>query len=150
MPITIRRMKIDDLLPVYRLGLECFDTHTIPCHIWTIQEVAFHFEFENDHCFVANDNNELIGFSIGARCYDNLDDTGYIEWTAVRKEYRNKGVGIKLFLKTAKSIASKGANRIIVDTTQSNKEADTMAERFGLQKITTINVWLMDVNKKYI
>lgn len=142
--ILIRQMQVEDLPQVYKLGLFCFDIWEVPYQAWTVREVAYHFEAEKDHCFVAVFNDKVVGFSLGAETYDVMLDTGQIEWTAVHPDYHGQNLGSRLFETNCNSMIKKGKRRIVTDVTQTNDAARRMVERAGFQIVATVNFWIKE------
>lgn len=144
MAIKIRSMMVDDLPQVYKLGLTTFDVWEVPYQAWTVREVAYHFEAEADHCFVAEDDGKVVGFSLGAETYDIMTDTGQIEWTAVHPDYHGQGIGSRLFQTNCNSLFKKGKRRVVTDVTQKNDEANRMVEQSGFHIVATVNLWIRE------
>jgi ribosomal protein S18 acetylase RimI-like enzyme len=128
---TIRRMELDDLPAVYRLGLRCWDVLDKPYNYWSIREVAEHLETEPDLSFVAIADDVVVGFVLGADTYEILGDTGHLEWVAVAPEQRGDGLGVRLIETFVEVLRSRGRREVVADVSSTNETSRAVFERAG-------------------
>jgi ribosomal protein S18 acetylase RimI-like enzyme len=131
---TIRRMELDDLPAVYRLGLRCWDVLDKPYNYWSIREVAEHLETEPELSFVAVDDGSVVGFVLGAESYEILDDTGHLEWVAVAPEHRGDGLGGGLIEAFVEALRLRGRTEVVADVSSKNDTSRTVFERAGFHE----------------
>ena len=108
---TIRPMQVEDLPAVYRLGLECDHVLDKPYNYWTVREVAEHLETEPGLCFVADGEDQIVGFVLGAESYEVLEDTGHLEWVAVAPSARGRGIATDLIAVIVEELRRRGRPR---------------------------------------
>jgi ribosomal protein S18 acetylase RimI-like enzyme len=132
--VTIRRMELEDLPAVYRLGLRCWNVLDKPYNYWSIREVADHFETEPDLSFVAVDNGSVVGFVLGAESYEILEDTGHLEWVAVAPEHRGGGLGGRLIEAFVDALHSRGRREVVADISSKNDASRALFRRAGFDE----------------
>ena len=81
----------------------------------------------NKFSFVAKDDDKLVGFITGFSYYSEVT----INNVVVRKEYRGKGIGIKLIRKVEKYFEGKGFNNINLVT--NDFQAPKFYEKCGFE-----------------
>lgn len=146
MEILIRNMLADDVKAVYELGCSCFKLNETPYQYWTIGEIHQHLQSDPDHCFVALDQDKIVGFSLGSGEFGHDKDTGFIEWTAVHADYHSTGLGSKLFTTNLISLISKRKRQVLTDILASNDKAQKMVEKLGFKIQTTLDWWVKPID----
>jgi ribosomal protein S18 acetylase RimI-like enzyme len=131
---TIRRMELEDLPAVYRLGLRCWDVLDKPYNYWSIREVAEHLETEPELSFVAVEDSVVVGFVLGADSYEILEDTGHLEWVAVAPENRGDGLGGRLIETFVEVLRSRGRREVVADVSSKNEASHAVFERAGFHE----------------
>ena len=65
--LRIRPMEVDDLAPVFHLGEKLFTANTVPnlYRTWDEFEVVGLFQSDSEYCFVAEIDDDLVGFILG-------------------------------------------------------------------------------------
>lgn len=139
--IVIRTMRRDDVQSVFELGHDCFDQNRPINRFWTIDVPQLAVVTDPDHCFVAVDNDRIVGFSIGAGQFGSDSSLGFIRWTAVHSEYRSGGLGRRLFAANVRSMITKQKAWIITDIETSNTASEKMVQRLGFRVDFTMNYW---------
>jgi ribosomal protein S18 acetylase RimI-like enzyme len=124
-------MELEDLPAVYRLGLRCWDVLDKPYNYWSIREVADHIETEPDLSFVAVDEGKVVGFVLGAKSYEILQDTGHLEWVAVAPEHRGDGLGGRLIEAFVGALRSHGPSDVVADVSSVNDASQALFRRAG-------------------
>jgi len=131
---TIRRMELDDLPAVYRLGRRCWDVLDKPYNYWSIREVAEHLETEPELSFVAVEEDVIVGFVLGADSYEALEDTGHVEWVAVAPENRGDGLGGRLIEAFVDVLRARGRREVVADVSSKNESSRAVFERAGFHE----------------
>jgi ribosomal protein S18 acetylase RimI-like enzyme len=89
---------------------------------------------------VARNGDALVGYCVSR--FDN--GTIYLDWYATDPEARGRGrgIGISLLAALAETLPSRRAHKIWCDSRTDNKESNSVLERFGFRRITTlVNHW---------
>jgi ribosomal protein S18 acetylase RimI-like enzyme len=131
---SIRRMELEDLPAVYRLGLRCWDVLDKPYNYWSIREVAEHLETEPGLSFVAVEDGAVIGFVLGADSYEILTDTAHLEWVAVTPEQRGDGLGTRLIAEFVEAVRALGRKEVVADVSSKNSTSRAVFERAGFHE----------------
>lgn len=94
----IRKMKIEDLSDVWKLGVAELDLDKRLYHkYWDQEELFKSFTREPEYCLVAEEEGKIIGFGIGHRRFSQwTENIAKIEWVAIHRKHRRKGIGIQL------------------------------------------------------
>lgn len=80
------------------------------------------------------DKTKIVGYV----SYGFNKDRGWIRGIAVKKSYRNKGIGEKLYERAIREILKKKIKKIVVRTWSSNTPAIKLIEKIGFVKTRTI------------
>lgn len=124
--MQIRKMLIDDYKEVYALWISCVGMGLN--NIDDSQEGINQFLKRNpDTCFVAIDNNIIIGVII----VGNDGRRGYIYHTAVNPKYRNQGIGTKLVDIALQALKNEGINKVALVVFDRNSTGNAFWERSG-------------------
>lgn len=134
MSITIRPMNVDDFAQVYKLGLRCYNVLDKPYNYWSIREVANHLEAYPHLCYVAEDNGQVVGFALGEKSYQILENAGHIEWVAVAPEYRRQGLATRLMETLVQVYRELGKKQVVGDISSDNPASRSMARKMGFRE----------------
>jgi ribosomal protein S18 acetylase RimI-like enzyme len=139
----IRKMKIEDLSDVWKLGVAELGLDKRLYHkYWDQGELFKSFTREPEYCLVAEEEGKIIGFSIGHRQFSQwAENIAKIEWVAIHRKHRRKGIGTQLCIQLIKELKKTGAKKIVVDVESTNEASMKMLEKFSFQKIFSVN-WL--------
>jgi len=129
--VTIRSMKVEEFGQVYNLGLASYDVLDKPYNWWSIGEVANHLENYPDLCYVAVDGDRVVGFALGARDFELIEDTGHLEWVAVDSEYRGQGIASRLMTAALARYKELGKRQVVSDIASDNPASQGMARKLG-------------------
>jgi len=144
--VKIRNMSIEDVPLVFKIGVNEFDMTKIYHQYWNLTELATHFENEKDLCIVAQLDERVVGFALGRERYSRWkDNVGYLEWVAVAKEYRNKGIGSALCDEMIKRFKKLGVEKILADVETSQSFSKNLLNRFSFKKIFCVNWYAKEI-----
>jgi ribosomal protein S18 acetylase RimI-like enzyme len=137
-PITIRRMTIDDIAPVFHLGEKLFTLEFSPnlYRTWDEYEVITNFQGDQEFCFVAEDADEIVGFLMGTIIAKRRSSWryGYLIWLGVAPSHQSEGVASRLFLHFRNIMVKNGVRMLLVDTEADNHSALQFFEKMGFEK----------------
>ncbi len=94
-------------------------------------------EYLNWIGFVAEDDNQLIGFIFGRikeKAHKVIDKEGYVEEFFVTERMRGNGIGTKLFDKIIEEFKSKGCKSLGTDAYASNTKALEYYKKLGFNE----------------
>lgn len=124
--MQIRKMTINDYDDVYALWMSC--TGMGLNNLDDSRDGIDRFLKRNpETCFVASDNNEIIGVIIAG----NDGRRGYIYHTAVHSEYRKRGVGSSLTDAALSALKEQGINKAALVVFNKNTAGNDFWERIG-------------------
>lgn len=133
MNFIIRKLKEEDVEQVYKLGILKNEFTTDNGSFWTKEQLSNWCKNKDDVTLVAEQNNEIIGFSL----YANHIPTKKVTWENiyVKNNYRNIGVGSALIEEGLKNVKDKGGKYIMccVNSDNQNKFVKYL-EKFGFKK----------------
>lgn len=90
------------------------------------------FRHFNDTSFVAEEDGELVGFLIGFISQSYVDEA-YIHFVGIHPDYREKGIGRKLYLAFFEKVEKKGCKTVHSVTSPVNKGSINFHTRMGFQ-----------------
>lgn len=136
--ITIRRMTIDDIAPVFHLGEKLFTLDVSPnlYRTWDEYEVITNYQNDQGFCFVAEDADEIAGFLMGTIIIKRHSSWryGYLIWLGVSPSYQSKGVATRLFQHFRNLMIKNGVRMLLVDTEADNDSALRFFGKMGFEK----------------
>jgi ribosomal protein S18 acetylase RimI-like enzyme len=128
--ITIRRMEIDDISPVYHLGERLFtsDKYTILYRTWDPFEVTDAFTSDPDFCLVAEEeeSGRIAGFILATTIEKEgtaWKKYGYVSWIGVDGNFQRLNLGHRLYRRLEERLKKEGVRMVIADTDADNKRA---------------------------
>jgi len=124
----IRRVKEDDFLKIAEIAPKCPPMVTERNSIYHI----FTKFFKNTSFVVETTEVEIIGFLLGFRSQENLQDA-YIHLLCVSPEWRKKGLAKALIWKFLDIVRIKGCNRIYLIAKPENLTAIEFYKRLGFK-----------------
>lgn len=140
--IDIIPMQLSHLDGVLSLGYRAYDVDAMPYTSWSLSTVAVHWDAQPEACWVAVDDEGLIGFVLGSLSYDEREDWGYLEWIALDERARGKGVASELVERCCAALFAAGASRIITDVESSNKASAALMRRGGFTEGVTVTLFV--------
>lgn len=124
--MEIRKMEISDYKSVYNLWLFCKGMGLNDVDD-SEKGISRFLEKNPETCFVAVDNNEIIGVILCG----NDGRRGYIYHTAVKPTERNKGIGTKLVDMAMKAFESIGITKVALVVFEKNETGNAFWEKTG-------------------
>lgn len=122
----IRRMNIEDYEKVYDLWI-----HTAGMGLNTTDDskegIARYLIRNPNTCFVAEENGEIIGVIMSG--HDGR--RGFIYHTAVKAEYRRKGIGKKLVDSALAALEREGIHKVALVAFEKNISGNAFWEKIG-------------------
>ncbi len=143
--IQIRQMTIDDIPEVYKLGKSAFidEKGTNRSYVygyWSLSQIAKIAEEYLDLAYVAVDQGKIIGLILGHPSYEHITEVGYLEWLAVDKNYRRKGIAQDLIKKNMPAFKKRGLKRLVTDVKGKNLESSSLfKDKFGFRIKESVN-----------
>ncbi|XP_045163587.2 uncharacterized protein LOC123527917 [Mercenaria mercenaria] len=90
------------------------------------------------HCFVAEDEDNLIGYALYYFCYSTwVGVKTYLEDLYVKSAYRNKGIGTKLFRSVARAAVERKCTRLDWTVLGWNKTSIDFYKKTGAVNLTS-------------
>lgn len=147
-------MEFEDLKAVFELGESLFTAENWPIlyRHWDEYEIMERFISDGDYCIVAEDDNRIVGFVIGAiiRKRKSRWKYGYIIWMGVHEKYQKKGVGKKLFSKILSRFKEEDVNILMAGTSPDNKKALGFFDKNGFKQREKHLYLFKNISKKKI
>ncbi len=91
--------------------------------------------FKKGILLVAETNDDIIGYSLG---YMENKSEGHIVSIAVKKAYRNKGIGTILMTNIENELKSRGANLVKLEVSVDNYNARRLYEKLGYKNVKVL------------
>jgi ribosomal protein S18 acetylase RimI-like enzyme len=147
MDVIIRKATLDDLSTIQELNLMLFKKEyekydkTLDLNWTEGKEGTGYFKKritdENSCALVAIVDGEIVGYRVGAiskpESYRILSSYAEAENMFVLSEFRNKGIGTKLFNEFVKWCKEKGVKRVKLVVSSENKKALGFDRKLGFQ-----------------
>ncbi|GHF40780.1 MULTISPECIES: GNAT family N-acetyltransferase [Streptomyces] len=139
--VDIVPMQLSHLEGVLNLGHRAYDVNAMPYTSWSLSTVAAHWDAQPEACWVAVDDEGLLGFVLGSLSYDEREDWGYLEWIALDERARGKGIASTLVERCCTALFTAGASRIITDVEAGNQASASMMRRNGFTEGVTVTLF---------
>lgn len=117
----MRNYKEKDFSALYEIEKNSFSD------FWSEKGMKEDLAFSKSHYFVAEENGEIIGFGGFILPFDEAE----ILKIAVKKEWRNKGVGKMLLTAMLSDAKMLGADKMFLEVRKSNESARALYEKNG-------------------
>ncbi|MEU8760190.1 GNAT family N-acetyltransferase [Streptomyces sp. NPDC048659] len=140
--VEIVPLELVHLHAVLDLGHRVYDVKSMPYTSWSLSSVAAHWDAQPDACWVARDEEGLLGFVLGSLSYDEREDWGYLEWIALEERARGRGVASALVEHCCDALFAAGASRIITDVESSNEASAAMMRRNGFTEGVSVTLFV--------
>ena len=127
--MNIRRMTIDDYEKVYALWLSCAGMGLNDLDD-SKEGIAKYLERNPDTCFVAEENEEIIGVILAG----NDGRRGYIYHTAVHPSHRNQLIGRSLVESVLNAFRSIGIHKAALVVFERNESGNAFWEKMGFTR----------------
>lgn len=103
------------------------------------------FKHFKSTCFIAEDNQQILGFLIGFISQTYLEQ-GYIHFSGIHPEHRRSGIGRQLYDKFFETIKEKGCKTVHLVTSPTNKNSIAYHTKMGFEMekndISKDGVWV--------
>ena len=133
--VVIREMEIDDLAAVFHLGEQLFTAEAVPnlYRTWDEYEIVQLFQSDSEYCLVAEADDRIVGFALGATLEKARSawKYGLLTWLGVAPDVQQYGVGDKLFHHFKDLVERDGVRIILVDTEADNIPALKFFRKHG-------------------
>jgi ribosomal protein S18 acetylase RimI-like enzyme len=124
---TIRPLELDDLPAVFHLGESLFTSRLTPnaYRIWDEYEVVDFFHGSSGFCFVAEMDEEVVGFLLGTTIEKSHSswNYGYLTWIGVAEAVKKTGIGKSLVRRFISACEKEGVRMLLIDTEAENEDA---------------------------
>lgn len=135
--IVVREMEIDDLAEVFHLGEKLFQAQKVPnlYRTWDEYEVVELFQSDSEFCFVAEVDDQIIGFLLGTTIEKSHSawKYGQLVWLGVEPDFQRHGVAERLFNHLRDRMIKSGVRILLVDTEADNIPALTFFRKMGFR-----------------
>jgi ribosomal protein S18 acetylase RimI-like enzyme len=125
--LRIRLLDVDDLAPVFHLGEKLFTAHTVPnlYRTWDEFEVVGLFQSDSEYCFVAEIDEQLVGFVLGTVITKARSawKYGHLIWMGVDPAFTRQGIAERLANHFLEIMLEAGVRMLIVDSEADNLPA---------------------------
>ncbi len=132
---VVRSLSIDDVAAVYHLGVELFRAGDFPSlyRTWDEFEVVAFFDSDWDTCFVAEIDEEVVGFVLGTVLEKRRSawSYGWVVWLGVDPAHGREGIASKLLERVTEEFVELGCRILLADTDPANEKAVRFFERNG-------------------
>lgn len=132
----------EHLRQVLDLGYRVFDTTTKPYTSWSLTTVAEHLDTRDSSCWVALEDDTVVGFVLGSMEFELREDWAYLEWIAVDPSMQGRGVARRLVDVCCEKLFEAGASRVVTDVEGSNTASATLMKRSGFAPAVTVTLFV--------
>jgi len=133
--VDIREMELEDIPAVYALGESVFTADKWPSlyRTWDEYEPVTLFTSDGEFCFVAEQDERVVGFALGSLIDKRKSawSYGYLTWLAVDPSLKRSGIASQLMDTITEAFLKAGARMLIVDTDAANTPAIHFFRRHG-------------------
>jgi ribosomal protein S18 acetylase RimI-like enzyme len=136
--IQIREMELDDLAAVFHMGEKLFTAKEAPnlYRTWDEYELIELFYGDSDLCFVAEEDEKVVGFALGTTIEKERSawKYGHLVWLGILPEYQRSGLGERIFNHFKEVMTRRGVRMLVVDTEADNLQALRFFRKMGFGK----------------
>ncbi|MBU6410503.1 MAG: GNAT family N-acetyltransferase [Verrucomicrobia bacterium] len=133
--IEIRRMELNDLPGVFKLGQRLFKAEKLPTlyRCWDEHEILELFRSDEETCLVAEDDGRIVGFALGCMMEKPRSAWryGWLEWMGVAPRYTRRGIARRFLNQLTQRFIDNNARIMLVDTDEDNAEALAFFRKTG-------------------
>lgn len=132
--MNIREMKIEDIPEVIKAGSDesYFITTPDSGGFWTNKQLSNSIKSKSDVLLVAEENDEIIGFTIALLHNPTMKATLENIW--VNQKYRRKGIGEQLAKKRLEKLKENGCIYVCALIKEDNTPTINLLEKMGFNK----------------
>jgi RimJ/RimL family protein N-acetyltransferase len=140
--VEIMPLEVEHLRQVLDLGFSVFDVTTKPYTSWSLTTVAEHLDTRDSSCWVALDEQRVVGFVLGSMEFELRDDWAYLEWIAVDPAQQGQGIARRLVDTCCEKLFASGASRVVTDVESSNTASATLMGHSGFTAEVTVTLFV--------
>lgn len=133
--VKIRLMEIDDLAEVFHLGERLFEADRFPntYRTWDQFEIIELFHGDSEFCLVAEQDDCLVGFALGATLTKSHSawKYGHLIWLGVDPDFQRQNVAERLFSRFRDIMLRNNVRMLLVDTEAENLPALRFFRKMG-------------------
>jgi ribosomal protein S18 acetylase RimI-like enzyme len=133
--LEIREMELEDIAPVFRLGLRLFTADRWPTlyRTWDESEVLNLYATSAETCLVADLGERRAGFALGTVLEKRSGPWtyGYLAWLGVDPSIGRRGIGGRLLERLQRVFIDQGVRMLMVDTEADNEPALRLFRKHG-------------------
>jgi len=144
MGLIIRKYTDSDFFDICKLENKIFKNDSYS--VFFLRQAG---EILRDTFFVAQKNNELIGYALGALDQGN-PTKGWILSMGVTEEFRRKKIGEKLLDVLIKALKKKKVKEIFLSVSPENTQAISLYKKHGFQLISERKAYFGPNEDRYI
>ncbi|SDP82082.1 Acetyltransferase (GNAT) family protein [Actinopolyspora xinjiangensis] len=137
----VRPIKNSDVPEILELGEELFDTSVFPYSMWSLSAIAKHLDQQPEACHVAEAGTLKVGFVLASMPFFDRKDWGYVEWIALRPDFRGRALATELGDASLRALYRAGATRVVADIDSSNRVSKLLARSMGFTELTTVTLF---------
>ena len=141
--INIRKAVINDLVKIKKIDALAFKNDSYP--IFVLRQ---YFDISGDYLLVAEENNEIIGYTIG-----NLiakTSQGWILSLGVHPKSRGKKIGGSLTKKLLTLLEKNNSKEVFLTVHPQNKSAIRIYQELGFEEVGKSDNYYFDEEKRII
>lgn len=125
--IKIRSVTIDDLSAIFHLGESLFTPQAASnlYRTWDEYEVTHLFNSEPEYMFVADVEDQVVGFLLGSiiEKRNTAWNYGHLLWLGVHPDHGRQGIAGRLFDRFRDLVQAAGVRMLLIDTQADNNRA---------------------------
>jgi len=128
--MRIRKATQEDFLRVHQFTAGCPPMENYPEHVYKII-----LRYFGDYCFIAEENRQIIGFSMGI-VPQSFQGTFFLWEMGVAPHYQGQGIGGKLVREIENELRKLGFHRIELTIDPANLPSRKLFKKMGYQNIS--------------
>jgi len=132
--VTARKASLRDLDELLKIEQECFTKEA-----FTKEQIEFLLRNPNGIAFLAQLQEEVVGFVIGEVENHGAIKTGHICTIDVAVKHRRRGVGLELLQEMENAFLQRGAEVCYLEVRVDNYEARRLYEKQGYIEMKALN-----------
>ncbi|HCT79917.1 MAG TPA: GNAT family N-acetyltransferase [Micromonosporaceae bacterium] len=140
--VNVVPLGFEHLRQVLDLGYRVFDVTAKPYTSWSLTAVAEHLDTRDSSCWVALEDEKVVGFVLGSMEFELRDDWAYLEWIGVDPDHQGKGIARRLVDICCEKLFEAGASRVVTDVESSNTASATLMGRSGFAPAVTVTLFV--------
>ncbi len=128
--VLIRKASIYDLDDLYQIEVECFSSDA-----YTRNLIEYFLRTPSFLIFIARDNEKTVGFVVGSVERKGSIRIGHVYTLDVRRNYRRRGIALKLMNELERSLLRNGVNACYLEVGIDNTPAQELYRKMNYKPI---------------